>query len=158
MKLEEYRDLSSDKLFLAIIKKSVNWNEADRFYFDVPGFDNPISAADILEIAVKEALEENNEPISQENMERIRAEVQEAITPNLEEWYPVIVAALEDWYMDLSVMEKLDTSFEFEKLIPISCYYNNSQYSFEEDEGEVYLSIDKVPFNRFVNDYESGKI
>ena len=64
----------------------------------------------------------------------------------------------ENGYIDLSQMQELDTAYKIVCQIPLSQYYGEGDYSFEEDEDGPYLSIDMEPFEVFVKDYEEGKL
>ncbi len=100
---------------------------------------------------------ENNEPLTDENRKRIEDDVKQTITPNLEEWYPVILVKKDTAYIDLSQMKELESEYKIICQIPFSEYYKECDYSFEEDEDGPYLEIDMEPFNVFVKDYEGGK-
>lgn len=55
-------------------------------------------------------------------------------------------------------MVELAPEYEIRCLVPFDEYYDEGDYSFEEDEdGEPYLAIDAGAFNDFVDDYEGGK-
>ena len=158
MTLNDFRQLRHENFFLAIVKREMNWKDAEKVFFTIPDYPSPISALDLLDIAVEEALIEKNEPLTQENRDRIKEEVKRDITPNLEEWYPVILVKHETGYWDLSIMERLDPVYTIICQIPMNKYYRESDYSFEEDEDGPYLSIDMEPFNDFVKDYQQGKL
>lgn len=158
MTLNDYKSLRSEVLFLAIIKREMNWQDAEKVFFSHPDFKEQITAHDLLEIAVKEALIENNEPITDEKKKEIEEEVKQTIASNLEEWYPVILVKQEDGYIDLSKMKKLETSYKITCQIPLSKYYKECDYSFEEDEDGPYLNIDMEPLEQFSKDYQEGKI
>lgn len=154
MTLNDYRMLRYEDFFLAIIKREMNWENAEHAFFTLPGSTEQITAIDFLRIAVDEALIENNEPLTDENRKRVEDEVKQAITPNLEEWYPVILVKQENGYIDLSQMQKLDSSYTIVYQIPFSRYYKECDYSFEEDEDGPYLNIDMKPFELFTKEYE----
>ena len=157
MTLNDFKKTRKEDLFLAVIKREMNWKDAEKVFFTLPGYSNPVSAQKILEIAVEEALFECKESVTPENRKKIEEEVKQSITPNLEEWYPVILAKYENGYLDLSKMEELDSTFQIVCQIPINEYYKELEYSFEEDQNGPYLNIDMEPFNDFTKDYENGK-
>lgn len=157
MTLNEYRMLRYEDFSLAIIKREMNWDDAAHVWLTIPNHPFQITALDLLKMAVDEAIMENNEPLTEENRKKIEEEVKQTITPNLEEWYPVILVKHEDGYLDLSQMGNLENCYKIVCQVPFSQYYNESDYSFEEDEDGPYLNIDMEPFNAFVKDYEEGK-
>lgn len=154
MTLNDYRMLRYEDFFLAIIKKEMNWKEAEHVFLTLPGYPDKITAIDLLRMAVDEVLMENKEPLTDENRKRIEYDVKQTISPNLEEVYPVILVKQEDGYIDLSQMQKLQSEFKIVCLIPFSKYYKEDDYSFEEDEDGPYLNIDMEPFDRFTKEYE----
>lgn len=158
MTLNDCRLLRYEDFFLAIIKKEMDWDEAEHVLLTIPDYSHKISAANLLKMAIDEALRENNEPLTEENKKRIEEDVKQTITPNLEEWYPVILVKHENGYIDLSQMQELDTAYKIVCQIPLSKYYREGDYSFEEDEDGPYLNIDMEPFEVFVKDYEEGKL
>lgn len=157
MTLNDYRMLRYEDFFLAIIKREMNWEDAEHVYLTIPDYPAEITAVELLRIAVDEALIENNEPLTDENRKRIEDDVKQTITPNLEEWYPVILVKKDTVYIDLSQMQELESEYKIICQIPLSEYYKECDYSFEEDEDGPYLDIDMEPFNVFVKDYEEGK-
>ena len=158
MELNDYRKLRYDDFFLAIIKREMNWDEAEHVYLTHPDFPDKITAIDLLKIAVNEALIENDEPLTDENRKKIEDDVKKKIAPHLEEWYPVILVKVNGEYIDLSQMKKLDSSYKIICQVPFSNYHMECDYSFEEDEDGPYLNIDMEPFELFVKNYENGKI
>lgn len=157
MTLHEYRMLRYEDFSLGIVKREMDWKDAENVRLTLPNFPSELTALDLLKIAVDEALIENNEPLTEENRKKIEEEVKQTITPNLEEWRPVILVKHENGYIDLSEMGELAPAYKVICEIPFSRYYNENDYSFEEDEDGPYLSIDMEPFNAFVKDYEEGK-
>ena len=158
MTLNDYRMLRYEDFFLAIIKREMNWKDAEHVFFTLPDSPEQITAIDLLRMAVDEALIENNKPLTDENRKRIEDDVKQTITPNLEEWYPVILVKQDDGYIDLSQMQKLETSYKIVCQIPFSRYYKECDYSFEEDEDGPYLDIDMEPFELFTKEFEEGKV
>ena len=157
MTLNDYKMLRYENFFLAIIKREMNWEDAEHVFLTLPDYPDPITAIELLRIAVDETLIETNEPLTDENRKRVEEDVKQTITPNLEEWHPVILVKQDDGYIDLSQMQKLETSYQIVCQIPFSKYYKECDYSFEEDETGPYLNIDMEPFNIFVNAFEEGK-
>lgn len=155
--LNDCKMLRYEDFFLAIIKRSLNWEDAENTFLTLPDFSEPITAIDLLRIAVDETLIENNEQLTDENRKKIEDAVKHAITPHLEEWYPVILVKYEDGYLDLSQMQMLEVSYEIVYQIPFSKYYKESDYSFEEDENGPYLNIDMKPFELFTKEYENRR-
>ena len=88
--------------FLAIIKRKIDWKEAEHIILTIPEYPYKITALNLLEMAIDEALIENNELLTEENRKRIEEDVKQLISPNLEEWYPVILVKYENRYLDLS--------------------------------------------------------
>ena len=158
MTLEQYRNSRYEDLFLAVIKKELDWNQAEQFLLTIPNSSYKVTAHDLLKIAVEEALRENGEPLTEENKKMIEEEVKQAITPHLEEWEPVILLKQDEGFVDLSRMEELDKEYKIICQISFSEYYGKYDYFFDEDENGPYLIIDMGPFEEFVKDYERGKI
>jgi len=157
MTLNDYRMLKYEDFFLAIIKREMNWEEAAHVYLTIPDYPGEVTAIELLRMAVDEALMENNEPLTDENRKRIEEDVKRKITPNLEEWYPVILVKTEEGYIDLSQMQKLEPEYKIICQTPLSEYYKEGEYSFEEDEDGPYLEIDMEPLEVFGKDFEEGK-
>jgi len=158
MTLEEYRKAKHEDFFLAIIAKTISWEAAHEVVVFLPEYPNGITVAKLLEIAVEEALEEHNEPVTEENKKRIEEEVKSLISTQVESWDPVILLKQGEGYIDISEMVELAPEYEIRCLIPFKEYYDEDEYSFEEDEdGEIYLAIDPGCFNDFVDDYEDGR-
>lgn len=159
MTLKQCNTFRKENLFLCVIKKEVNWEKADTIFLTIPGYPNQMTALDLLKMAVDEAIMENNENLTDEYKNRIEEEVKQQITPNIEEYYPVILAEADNVYYDLSIMKELDSEFKIIVKTPLSKYYPNADdFSFEEDEEGPYLNIDMKSFNHFVDDYVNGKI
>ena len=157
MTLNDYRKLRYEDFFLAIIKREINWKDAEHVFFTNPYSSEQVTAIDLLRIAVNTILIKNNEPLTEENRKKIEDDVKQTITSTLEEWYPVILVKQEDGYIDLSQMQKLETTYNIVCQIPFSEYYKECDYSFKEDENGPYLDIDMEPFELFVREYEEGK-
>lgn len=158
MTLEDYRKAKHEDFFLAVIAKTINWDAASEVIAYLPEYPKGIAVTKLLEIAVEQALAENNEPVTAENKKRVEEEVKQLISTQLESWAPVILLKRGDGYIDISEMIKLTPEYEIRCLVPFKEYYNEDDYSFEEDEdGNPYLEIDSYHFNNFVDDYESGK-
>ena len=157
MTLNDYKMLRYEDFFLAIIKRKIDWKEAEHIILTIPEYPYKITALNLLEMAIDEALIENNEILTEENRKRIEEDVKQLISPNLEEWYPVILVKYENRYLDLSQMQELENSYNIICQIPLSQYYKEGDYSFEEDKDGPYLNIDMQPFNVFIQDYKEGK-
>lgn len=157
MTLAEYKNSRYEDLFLAVIKKEIDWENADKIILDIPDIPFVFTAHDALRTAVRDALVENNQKPTEENMRSIEEEVKQTIGTNLEETNPVILLKTEEGYIDLSVMKKLESEYKVVCLIPFKKYYGENDYSFNEDEDGPYLEIDMEPFEKFFKDYEEGK-
>lgn len=157
MTLNDYRMLRYEDFFLAVIKRNLNWEEAENVLITLPHLSSPVSALELLKMSVEAALKENNVPLTDENKKRIEEKVKQAITPNLEERYPVILVKHETGYIDLSKMQKLEPEYQIVCQVPLKKYYKESDYSFEEDKDGPYFNIHMEPFKLFVKDYERGK-
>lgn len=157
MTLAEYKNSRYEDLFLAVIKKEIDWENADKVILDIPDIPFDFTALDALENAVREALIENNEPLTEENQKRIEEEVKQTIGTHLEETNPVILLKTEEGYIDLSVMKNLEPEYKVVCLIPFKEYYGENDYSFNEDEDGPYFEIDTDPLEKFFSDYEEGK-
>ena len=158
MTLTEYKNSRYEDLFLAVLKKEIDWENADKIILNIPDIPFDFTALDALKNAVREALVENNEHLTEENQKRIEEEVKQTIGTNLEETNPVILLKTEEGYIDLSVMRKLDSEYKVICLIPFKEYYGEDDYSFNEDENGPYLEIDMEPFEKFAKDFEEGKV
>ena len=64
MTLNDYRKLRYEDFFLAIIKKEMNWEEAEHVFLTIPDYPCKITALDLLKIAVEEILIEKKETLS----------------------------------------------------------------------------------------------
>ena len=158
MKLEDYRKAKHEDFFLAVIAKTISWDAAREVVVYLPEYPKGITVTRLLEIAVEQALAENNEPVTEENKKHVEEEVKQLISTQLESWAPVILLKRGEGYIDISEMIALAPEYEIRCLVPFKEYYNENDYSFEEDEdGEPYLEIDSGHFNDFVDDYERGK-
>lgn len=158
MTLEEYRKAKHEDFFLAIIVKTVSWEAVHEVVVYLPEYPKGITVIKLLEIAVEQALAENNEPVTEENKKRIEEEVKQTISTQLESWVPVILLKHGEGYIDISEMIELDPEYEIRCLVPFDEYYDEGDYSFEEDDdGELYLAIDAEAFKDFADDYENGK-
>ena len=157
MTLAEYKNSRYEDLFLAVIKKEIDWENADKVILDIPDIPFDFTALDALKNAVREALIENNEPLTEENQKRIEEEVKQTIGTHLEETNPVILLKTEEGYIDLSVMKNLEPKYKVVCLIPFKEYYGKNDYSFNEDEDGQYFEIDTDPLEKFFSDYEEGK-
>lgn len=157
MTLNDYKMLRYEDFFLAIIQREINWKEAEHIFLTIPEYPYKITALDLLKTAIDEALIENNELLTEENRKRIEEDVKQSISQNLEEWYPVILVKYGNGYLDLSQMQELESSYKIICQIPLSQYYKEEEYSFEEDKDGPYLNIDMQPFNVFTQDYKEGK-
>lgn len=156
MTLEEYRNSRYEDLFLAVIKKEIDWNNAERVFVTVEDFPNPITISDLLKIVVREAIIENGETLTQENQKRIEEEAKQIIGNKLGEIYFVILLNKDNRYIELGRMIPLEPEYQIICQIPFKAYYKKEEYSFEEDEDGPYLSIDMKPFEKFVKDYQEG--
>ncbi len=157
MTLNDYKMLRYEDFFLAIIKRKINWKEAEHIFLTIPEYPYKITALDLLKMAIDETLIENNELLTEENRKRIEDDVKQTISTNLEEWYPVILVKYGNGYLDLSQMQELESSYKIICQIPLSQYYKEEEYSFEKDKDGPYLNIDMQPFNVFTQDYKEGK-
>ena len=157
MTLAEYKNSRYEDLFLAVIKKAIDWENADKVILDIPDIPFDFTALDALKNAVREALIENNEPLTEENQKRIEEEVKHTIGTHLEETNPVILLKTDEGYIDLSVMKNLEPEYKVVCLIPFKEYYGENDYSFNEDEDGPYFEIDTDPLEKFFSDYEEGK-
>lgn len=157
MTLNDYKMLRYEDFFLAIIQREINWKEAEHIFLTIPEYPYKITALDLLKTAIDEALIENNELLTEENRKRIEEDVKQSISPNLEEWYPVILVKYGNGYLDLSQMQELESSYKIICQIPLIQYYKEEEYSFEEDKDGPYLNIDMQSFNVFTQDYKEGK-
>lgn len=154
--LEEYRQSKHEDFFLAIIVREISWEEATDVVIYLPEYPNGITVTKALELSVKEALAESNEPVTEENKKRVEEEVKKTISTQLESSAPVILLKHEEGYIDLSEMKELGEEYDIKCLVPLGDYYEKAEYSFEEDDEGIYLDIDTDPFDAFVEDYENG--
>ena len=157
MTLDDCKKFRYENFFLAIIKREMNWGDAENVFLTIPDYPFPMTALDLLKMAVEDAIAEKNEPLTEENKKRIEEEVKQSITPQLEEWYPIILVKHAEGYIDLSEMKELESVYKIVCQIPFSQYYKECDYSFKEDEDGPYLNIDMEQFELFVKDYEEGK-
>lgn len=154
--LEEYRQSKHEDFFLAIIVREISWEEATDVVIYLPEYPNGVTVAKALELSVKEALAESDEPVTEENINRVKEDVKKTISTQLESWAPVILLKHEEGYIDLSEMKELGEEYEIKCIIPLADYYEETEYSFEENEDGIYLDIDNDPFISFVEDYVNG--
>lgn len=156
MTLEEYRATKKENLFLAIIKKNLNWEEAGDKTIFLEEFPEGISISDLLKFAAEGAIMESGEELTEERRQEVENEVKQTIMPCLEELTPVILLKVdEEEYIDLSTMEKFDSKeYEVKVKIPISQYFEDEDFSFEEDDEGIYFSVDTEKFDSFTKDYE----
>lgn len=157
MTLAEYKNSRYEDLFLAVIKKEIDWENADKVVLKIPELPFEITARDALRNAVRDAIVENNQSPTEENMRSIEEEVKKTIGTQLEETNPVILLKTKEGYIDLSKMENLESDYKVACLIPFKEYYGENDYSFKEDENGPYLEIDTEPLEEFFKDYEEGK-
>jgi len=157
MTLEEYRKAKHEDFFLAVISKKIGWEQAHEVVVYLPQYPEGITVLELMETSVEIALAENKVPITEENKKIIEKEVKETFSTFLEEWYPVILLKYGESYIDLSEMKELGKEYEIKCLVPMKEYYKEDEYSFEEDEGGIYINIEPYPFSCFATDYEEGK-
>ena len=158
MTLNEYRKLRHEDFYLAVVKRKLDWEDAEHVFVTIPELNVRVTVVELLRMAVGQALIENNEALTDENRKRIEDDVKQTISPNLEDWYHTALVKYEDEYIDLYEMQKLDSSHEIVCIVPFNQYYKENDYSFEEDENdEPYFEMDMEIFDNFVKDYEEGK-
>ena len=157
MTLQEYQEARHEDLFLAVVSRVLSWEEVKNVCLYIPDYPNGIIATDVLKISVEQALLENNEPVTEENVKNIEEEVKRTITTHLEECHETILLKYGNIYIDISQMAEFDPEYEIKCLVPLAEYYSKEDYSFDEGEDGPYLSIDMEPFEEFVKDYSEGK-
>lgn len=161
MTLKDYRNSRIEDLFLAVIVKRniVGWEDAHHLHITIPDEQLSITAQEVLNIAVERAIIENNEELTEENKSIKKKEIMENVTTLFEECYPVPLLKMKNGkYMDLSVMAELAQEFEIRCLTNFKEYYNEGDFSFEEDEEGPYLNIEMEPFDNFFNEWKEKNL
>ena len=156
--LEELQKTSFDDFFLAIVARSLNWDEAKDLQVFLDEYPEGITIKQLLKVYVEEALQEKNDEITDEMQAKVTEDVKSRIKPMLEEWYPLVLIKKGDNYINLSSMEEtLDSKFKIKVIVPLRNYCREEDYCFEEEDGKVYFFIENGVVEAFSKDYEDGE-
>lgn len=156
--LEELRKTSFDDFFLAIVVRSLDWDEAENLQVFLAEYPEGITIGQLLTVCVEEALKESNDEITDERLAKVTEDVKSRIKPMLDEWYPLVLIKKGDNYIDLSSMEEtLDPQFKIRVIVPLRNYCNEEDYCFEEEDGKVCFFIENGVVEAFSKDYEDGE-
>ena len=60
MTLEELRNSRYEDLCLAVVKREIDWNDAEKVFLTIPGYDYEMSVINVLKISVEEVITERN--------------------------------------------------------------------------------------------------
>lgn len=158
MTLKELREARHEDFFLAVVSRELSWEEAENECLFTEEYPNGICVKDVLRICVEEALSDVHEQITEEKIKSIETDIKQTTTSHLEECFNTILLKNGEHYIDVSVMEELNSEYKIKCLVSLDRYYNQGEYSFEEDEeGSTYLNLDLDPFDKFIKDYQEGK-